>query len=192
MNDRVSEDLLLAAAKQCTDDLLRAVNVQPLNFLDFIAEDGGQLITDSLKVATVHGKRHDNVLQLVRKRVKEAGAWGLLNFKEGIYFDPRNRQNHVMYTMTKDGYQFLVAKLTGAKAVAHQIAFIEAFNAMARYIKNQRDGLRFRCMELELEDKDSKRRGSHHAKGLNQRKREKKMIDPELAELKDKVQPKLV
>jgi Rha family phage regulatory protein len=192
MNDRVSEELLAAAAKQCVDEVIHEIKVQPLNFLDFISAVDGRLVTDSLKVAAVHGKRHDDVLRLIRKRAKDAGGWGLRNFAEGVYFDPRNQQNHPMYTMTKDGYQFLVAKLSGAKAVEHQIAYIEAFNAMAEYVKNQRDGLRFRCMELELEDADSKRRGSHHAKGLNLRKREKRVIDPELAELKEKVQPKLV
>lgn len=191
MNDRVSEELLAAAAKQCADEVIREVKIQPLNFMDFISAVDGRLVTDSLKVATVHGKRHDNVVQLVRQRMKQAGGWGLLNFKEITYIDGTGR-TYPMFSMTKDGYQFLVAKLTGAKAVQHQIAYIEAFNAMAEYIKNQRDGLRFRCMELELEDKDSKRRGNHHAQGLNQRKREKKVIDPELSELREKVQPKLV
>jgi Rha family phage regulatory protein len=49
---------------------------------DFISADGDILITDSLRVAQVHKKRHDNVMQLIRKRVAEAGSWGLLNFKE--------------------------------------------------------------------------------------------------------------
>ena len=36
-----------------------------LNFLDFISVNDDQLMTDSLKVAAVHGKRHDDVLKLV-------------------------------------------------------------------------------------------------------------------------------
>lgn len=192
MNDRVSEELLAEAAKLCAQELIREVKVQPLNFLDFISALDGRLVTDSLKVATVHGKRHDDVLRLIRRRMQQAGEWGVRNFTETLHVDSPNGQSYPLFTMTQNGYQFLVAKMTGKKSVEHQIAFIDAFDAMAAYIKNQRDGLRFRCMELELEDKDSKRRGSHHARGLNQRKREKRVIDPELAELKDKVQPKLV
>ena len=46
-----------------------------LNFLDFITAEGDALTTDSLKVATVHGKRHDDVLRLIRKRIADAGEW---------------------------------------------------------------------------------------------------------------------
>lgn len=165
--------------------------VPALNFLDFITIDGDALITDSLRVAQVHGKRHDNVMQLIRKRIADAGAWGLLNFKETPYIDPQNGQTYQMFTMTKDGYAFLVAKLTGKKAVQHQIAYIEAFNAMASYIKNQRDGLRYRCMEKELECKDSERRGSFHGRGLNQRKQEKPILEGQLADLLAQAQPNL-
>jgi len=79
----------------------------------------GKLITDTIKVALAHKKRHDNVIQLVRQRVSEAGAWGLLNFKEITYSDESGR-TYPMFTMTQPGYQFLVGKMTGKKAVQHQ------------------------------------------------------------------------
>lgn len=163
-----------------------------LNFQDFIAADGDQLTTDSLKVAAVHGKRHDDVLRLVRKRVAESGAWGVRNFAETIYMNPQNGEAYPMFTMTQVGYQFLVSKMTGKKAVAHQIAFIDAFESMSAYIKNQRDGLRYRCMEKELECKDSARRGSFHGKGLNQRKQEKPVLEAELSALLAQAQPSLL
>jgi Rha family phage regulatory protein len=161
-----------------------------LNFLDFISADGDLLTTDTMKVAQVHKKRHDNVMALVRKRIAEAGDWGLLNFKEIAYTDAGGR-SYPMFAMTKDGYQFLVGKMSGAKAVQHQIAFIEAFNAMAQYLRNQRDGLRYRCMEKELECRDSARRGSFHGKGLNQRKQEKPVLESQLAALLAEAQPSL-
>lgn len=166
--------------------------IQALNFQDFISADGDILITDSLRVAQVHKKRHDNVMQLIRKRVAEAGAWGLLNFKEAHYIDAQNGQQYEMFTMTKEGYQFLVGRMTGKKAVEHQIAYIEAFKAMAEYIRNQRDGLRYRCMEKELECLDSARRGSFHGRGLNMRKQEKPVLEAELAALLAQAQPSLL
>ncbi len=196
MNDRVSEELLAAAAQQFVADVVLAAKArptpQPLNFLDFISAENGCLTTDSLKVAAVHGKRHDNVLRLIRQRIKDAGAWGLLNFEETPYIDSQSGQSYPMYSMTKNGYMFLVGKMPGKLAAQHQIAYIEAFDAMAEYVRNQRDGLRYRCMELELESKDSKLRGSYHGKGLNTRKQEKMVIDPELDALKKLVQPRLV
>jgi Rha family phage regulatory protein len=161
-----------------------------LNFQDFIAVDGEMLTTTSMQVAAVHGKRHDNVVQLIRKRLLVAGPWGLLNFKESSYANAQGKMQP-MFEMTRDGYAFIVGKLSGKLAAQHQIAFIEAFNAMAAYIKNQRDGLRYRCMEKELECKDSARRGSFHGRGLNVRKQEKPVLESELSALMAQAQPSL-
>lgn len=121
-----------------------------LAYAQFIAVQDGQLTTDSRKVAEVHGKRHDNVVQLIRQRIAEAGQWGLLNFKETHYVDDQNGQVYTMFTMTQAGYQFLVGRMTGKKAVEHQIAFIEAFNAMAAHIKAQTEGVQFQFLRKEL------------------------------------------
>lgn len=94
--------------------------------------------------------------------------------------------------MSKDGYAFLVGKMTGKKAVEHQIAYIEAFNAMAAYIRNQREGLTYQCAVKELECIHSQDRGSFHGKGLNKRKQEKPVLETELAALKALVQPSLL
>lgn len=83
-------------------------------------------------------------------------------------------------------------RFRGAKALAFQVAYTDAFNGMATYIKNQRDGLRYRCMEKELECKDSARRGSFHGKGLNVRKQEKPVLETELATLQRMAQPALI
>jgi phage regulator Rha-like protein len=69
-----------------------------------------------------------------------------------------------MFSMTKDGYQFLVGKMSGKKAVEHQIAFIEAFNSMAAYIKNQREGLQYQYFRKELEFKNKKNQVSESAR----------------------------
>ena len=161
-----------------------------LNYRDFIDADGEKLTTDSLRVALVHKKRHDNVVALIRKRLSESGPWGLLNFKEINYVDDSGRK-YPMFTMTQAGYQFLVGKMTGAKAVEHQIAFIEAFGAMQAYLENQQKGLRFQIFECERKKTISESLGSYHGKGLNQRKQEKPVIDTEYARLLDKAQPGL-
>ena len=162
-----------------------------LNYRDFIDADGEKLTTDSLRVAAVHGKRHDNLLRLIRHRMLEAGSWGVLNFEEAPFIDPQNGQTHSVFKMTQAGYQFLVGKMTGKKAVEHQIAFIEAFGAMQAYIENQDKGLRVRLLELDKKSKLSECLGSFHGKGLNKRKCEKHEIDVEHAGLLEKAQPGL-
>jgi Rha family phage regulatory protein len=161
-----------------------------LNFQDFISFVDGKLITDSLKVAAVHGKSHDNVLKLIRRRVLEAGTWGVVNFNETLYIGS-NGETYPMFTMTQIGYQFLVGRMTGKMAVQHQIVFIEAFCAMADYIDNQACGIRWRLDKLELEEKDSVRRGTIHGRGLRVRQLEDLILTPAIAALKDKLQPYL-
>ena len=71
---------------------------------------------------------------MIRKRLLVAGSWGLLNFKESSYINAQGKMQP-MFEMTRDGYAFIVGKLTGKLAAQHQIAYIKAFNAEASYIK---------------------------------------------------------
>ena len=142
-------------------------------------------------MAAVHGKRHDDVLKLVRKRAGEAGEWGLRNFAESFYINEQYKKQP-MFTMTKDGYAFLVGKMSGTKAVQHQIAFIEAFNAMSAYIKNQCEGLQFQYLRKELEFKERKRKISSCAKEMRDWQDEKPNREIELDGLLDRMQPSLL
>ena len=162
-----------------------------LNFVDFITVDGDELMTDSLKVAAVHGKRHDDILKLIRKRLAESGNWGLRNFAESSYV---NEQNKIQpkFNMTKDGYQFLVGKMSGKKAVEHQIAYIEAFNSMAAYIKNQREGLQYQYFRKELEFKNKKESVSTAAREMRGWQDHKPKLTAEMQALIEQMQPQLL
>lgn len=83
--------------------------------------DGDLLTTDSRRVAAVHGKSHGNVLKLVRKRMAEAGEWGVVNFNE-TNFIGSNGETYPMFTMTEKGYAFIMGKMTSMKAVEKQTA----------------------------------------------------------------------
>lgn len=95
-----------------------------------IAVVDGIPTTTTQDIADVYGKRHDNVLAIVRARMSEAGEWGVLNFKETPYTNPQNGQTYNVIRMTKKGFHFVVGKFTGAKAVQHQIAFADEFERM--------------------------------------------------------------
>lgn len=166
-----------------------------LNFQDFISEDGGLLTTTSLKVATVFRKEHSKVLLRIRSLVADLGEgheayFGFIQIDVDLG-NGRTRKDPA-YLITRDGFALLVMGFTGKKAFAFKVAYIKAFNSMAAYITNQRLGLRYRCMEKELECKDSARRGSVHGRGLNQRKQEKPALEAELAALLNEAQPGLL
>lgn len=96
----------------------------------------GKPVTTSKNIAEVFEKRHDNVVRAIRSRIAEAGEWGVLNFEETPYTDEQSGQTYSMFTLTKDGFTFLVQKFTGKKAVQFQIAYIEQFNAMESALRN--------------------------------------------------------
>ena len=97
-----------------------------------------------------------------------------------------------MYRMTKDGYVMLAMAFTGKKAMKFKVAYIGAFNAMAAFIQNKREGLDMRCFKKELEIRASETLGSFHGRGLNKRKQEKPGLEAELAVLQALKQPSLL
>lgn len=96
----------------------------------------GEPTTTTQDIAEVYGKRHDNVLAIVRARMTEAGEWGVLNFQETPYTNPQNGQTYTVIRMTEKGFHFVVGKFTGAKAVRHQIAFADEFQRMKAELQN--------------------------------------------------------
>jgi Rha family phage regulatory protein len=108
--------------------------VPVLNFQDFIATEGEHLTTTSQQVAAVFGKRHDNVVTKIRSLLAELPEqFNHLNFKAVTYLDAKG-ENRVSYILTRDGFTLLAMRFTGKKALGFQLAYIEAFNAMAAYI----------------------------------------------------------
>jgi Rha family phage regulatory protein len=99
-----------------------------------IAVTDGQPTTTTQDIAEVYGKQHAKVLSIVRQRMAEAGEWGVANFGETSYTNPQNGQTYPVIRMTKKGFHFVVGKFTGAKAVAHQIAFADEFERMERQL----------------------------------------------------------
>lgn len=94
----------------------------------------GTPVTDSLKVAQVFGKRHDNVLKSIRnicrpQNVGEQSKW----FYESSYIDA-NGVKRPMFLMNRDGFSLLAMGLTGAKAMQFKVGFIEQFNKMEKIV----------------------------------------------------------
>lgn len=110
----------------------------PAPVLGHITVSNGQVTTTTQDIADVYGKRHDDVLRIVRQRMSNAPAeWRLRNFTEASIQRPQTNGGTVSYPiirMTKKGFHFVVGKFTGAKAVQHQIAFADEFERMEQQI----------------------------------------------------------
>ncbi|OOF57656.1 Rha family transcriptional regulator [Rodentibacter genomosp. 2] len=89
-------------------------------------------MTDSLKVAQYFGKRHDNLLRII-KDLGCSDEFRLLNFKESSYKNEQNKKQP-MYLMTHDGFTLLTMGFTGKKAMQFKEAYITQFNKMKDWI----------------------------------------------------------
>ncbi len=100
--------------------------------------DNGQLITTSLKVAEVFGKEHNKVVRDI-ENLSCSDNFRVANFGDTPYVNPQNGQTYKIYSMTKDGFVFLVMGYRGAKAAQFKEAYINAFNKMEQSIRSTRD-----------------------------------------------------
>lgn len=95
----------------------------------------GTPVTDSVKVARVFEKQHKNVMKSIRNILWS--AQNLANqkwFAETTYTDAQGKRQP-MFLMNRDGFSLLTMSLTGEKAMAFKVAFIEQFNRMEQAIK---------------------------------------------------------
>ncbi|MGQ9026901.1 Rha family transcriptional regulator [Bacillus licheniformis] len=105
------------------------------NQLVFIKENNA--VTDSLTIAEMFGKNHDNVLRDIRTQMEYAGEeFSLLNFEESTYTNERGR-TYPKYDLTEEAFTLVVFGYNTKEAVQTKIKFIQEFKRMKEYIQNQ-------------------------------------------------------
>lgn len=103
--------------------------------------------TTSRVVAAAFGKEHRNVLKAIRG-LETPEEFNLLHFEQVEFKDDKGR-TFPEYTMTRDGFMFLVMGFTGARAVGMKLKFIEAFNAMEAKLAKQNDRVEWKMARLQ-------------------------------------------
>ncbi|OUE50285.1 Rha family transcriptional regulator [Citrobacter amalonaticus] len=124
-------------------NIIPAVARSPLYTMPehFITAQNGQLITTSLAVAEAFTKQHKHVLERIES-LEVPDNFSSANFSAHdieITAGKGARRKSKIYRMTKDGFMLLVMGFTGKKAMAVKIAYINAFNEMAKQLQQQRD-----------------------------------------------------
>jgi Rha family phage regulatory protein len=91
----------------------------------------GHPITTSREVAKRFGKQHKNVLRAIEQVLVDSPdpQFSRLNFEPRDYVDGRGK-TYPEYLLTHNGFALLAMRFTGREAMAWQIAFLDAFNAM--------------------------------------------------------------
>lgn len=94
----------------------------------------GQAMTSSLLVAKEFGKEHNKVMRDINN-LACSQEFRAANFGESSYVSEQGKE-FPMFTMTKDGFSFLVMGYTGKKAAQFKEAYINAFNKMESEIRS--------------------------------------------------------
>lgn len=103
--------------------------------MQLVKVSGNTLVTNSLTVAQVFGKEHNNVLKDVRKQIGYAGEdFAQVNFHLGTYID-KNNQVRPCYELTEEGFTLLCMSYNTKESVAMKIKFIEEFKRMKEHIQ---------------------------------------------------------
>jgi len=95
-----------------------------------VTRQGARVFTTSRKVAEHFGKRHDNVLRVIRDIIDASpeAVWRL-NFEERDYVDERGK-TQPLYDLTHDGFAVAVMSFTGPEALAWKWKFLAAFRTL--------------------------------------------------------------
>lgn len=94
-----------------------------------------QAVTTSLQVAKVFDKRHDHILRDIDDIKKDVPNFGEM-FTETTELDSYGRDRRI-YDMNRDGFSLLAMGFNGKKALQFKLKYINAFNQMEDYIKNE-------------------------------------------------------
>ncbi|PEC73827.1 phage regulatory protein [Bacillus thuringiensis] len=115
-------------------DRLTVVNERNNNL---VFESNGEIVTDSLTIASMFGKDHYNVLKDIRKQVEYAGEeFGQVNFHESSYINSQNKRMP-KYDLTEEAFTLVAMSYNTKEAVQMKIKFIEEFKRMKQHIQSQ-------------------------------------------------------
>ena len=102
---------------------------------DLVIMHEQQAVTTSLVLAEVFEKKHQHIMEAIRKLTVENSTVKKM-FVEDSYLNSRNQQQP-MYYMNRDGFTLLAMGFTGSKAMEFKLKYIDAFNKMEKQIKEQ-------------------------------------------------------
>lgn len=108
----------------------------PLAARESLFVDHDQPFTTSRAVAERFGKNHKDVLRTLEKLVSDSPdqEFSRRNFAPSTYTNTRGK-SYPEYRLTHDGFALLAMRFTGTEALAWQIAFLSAFNALEAELK---------------------------------------------------------
>ncbi|EJQ14089.1 Rha family transcriptional regulator [Bacillus cereus] len=93
---------------------------------------------DSLEVADMIGKRHDNLLRDIDNYMNVFLTNSIMRasdyFEKAVYFDLKGEQRR-KYLFTRKGCELVANKMTGEKGILFTVAYIDRFHEMEKAVQ---------------------------------------------------------
>jgi len=107
--------------------------------LVFVEE--GKVVTDSLTVAEVFGKKHGHVLRDIETQIQKLHEadeyqWGVSNFGETQFQNEQNSQWYKKYNLSEDAFAIIAMSYVTVEAMKFKIKFICEFKRMKEQMQN--------------------------------------------------------
>lgn len=96
---------------------------------DLVSMKNGKAFVLSIDVAEKFGKQHRQILDNIRKVIKNEPEFGCANFCATTYTTGQNK-THECFELSRDGFAMIAMGLTGSKAMSWKAKYIDAFNKM--------------------------------------------------------------
>lgn len=142
-------------------------NIAVQNTNHLVEIKNNQVISNSHKVASQFGKRHDHVIRdidVLIAGINEINASeglpkiGDTPFKEVVVINQQNNQEYRSFDLTRDGFALLAMGYTGKEALKFKIQFINAFNAMQAQLA-QKETLKLESQDILIKQLEGNVRG---------------------------------
>lgn len=116
------------------------------NTVQLVTVMKNQAVTTSRIVAEYFGKRHDNIIRDIDALIAQMASVQETSklrrppmFQKSTYTVEGNIKPYPMYLMNRDGFTLLAMGFTGKKALQFKLAYIDAFNKLAKMILNKQN-----------------------------------------------------
>lgn len=104
-----------------------------------IKEKDGELYVSSRAIAKEFNKNHNMVLRDIRKKIsdlKETGEKGVYKFAQSEYKNKQGKKQPE-FLLNRSAFMLIVMSYEGKKALATQVKYTNAFEAMRSFIRNR-------------------------------------------------------
>ncbi|EPT7569596.1 Rha family transcriptional regulator [Escherichia coli] len=166
--------------------------IPAFDFREMVQAKNGEVVTTSRKVATYFGKRQGDVLRKIEQVKADCSReFSQRNFASADYIDEQGKVRP-MYSLTKDGWIMVVMGFTGKAAAAIKESYISAFNWMSEQLSRRLAMGEEMQHRYAIKETRSKLKGTIGSRLMNERKKEKRVLELEHEHIMQVTQPELL